>query len=108
MRRLPGGRAALTTMTAAQTAVAEPLPSTPPQSYRDLLDPVPNALAALKADDARLAQEKQPNEKLAQYFYHHHHHHHHHHHRYYYGVAPRGYYYHHHHLHHHGFGIYIR
>jgi hypothetical protein len=43
---------------------------------RDLLDPVPNAVAALKADDARLAQENQQGNKLAQYFYHHHHHHH--------------------------------
>jgi hypothetical protein len=48
---------------------------------RDLLDPVPNAVAALKADDAHLAQENQQGNKLAQYFYHHHHHHHHHHHR---------------------------
>jgi cobalamin biosynthesis protein CbiG len=108
---LLGAAAALTTMTAAQ-AVAEPTPSTPSQSYRDLLEPVPNALAALKADDARLSQEWEANQQLAfRLFLYHHHHHHHHHHGYYgyYGYR-RGYYHHHHHHHHHhhGFGIYIR
>ena len=73
---LLGAAAALTTMSAAQTAIAEPTQSTPPASYRDLLEPVPDALNALKADDARLAAEKtQGGEQLAQYFYHHHHHH---------------------------------
>jgi hypothetical protein len=106
---LLGAAAALTTMTAAQSAVAEPTPSAP-LTYRDLLEPVPNALAALKADDARLTEEKEANVKLAQlYFYRHHHHHHRHHHRFY-NYVPRGYYHHHHHHHHHhrGFSIYIR
>lgn len=105
---LLGAAAALTTMTAAQAAITEPAPSTPPASYRDLLEPVPDALNTLKADDARLAQERtQANVQLAQYYYHHHHHHHHHR---YYRVAPRGYWHHHHHHHHHhgGFGVYIR
>jgi hypothetical protein len=63
-------------MTTAQSAVAGPTPSAT-LTYRDLLEPVSNALAALKADDARLAEEKETNVKLAQlYFYHHHHHHH--------------------------------
>jgi hypothetical protein len=53
-------------MSAAQTAIAEPTQSTPPASYRDLLEPVPDALNALKADDARLAAEKtQGGEQLA-------------------------------------------
>jgi cobalamin biosynthesis protein CbiG len=86
---LLGAAAALTTMTAAQNAVAEPAPSALSVSYRDLLEPVPNALAALKEDDARLAKEKDGNTQLAQ-----HHHHHHHHHR-------RHRHHHHHHHHHH-------
>lgn len=105
---LLGAAAALTTMTAAQSAVASPAPSTQPTSYRELLEPVPDALNALKVDDARLAAEKtHANQQVAQYYYHHHHHHHHHR---YYRVVPRGYWYHHHHHHHHhgGFGIYIR
>jgi len=53
---LLGAAAALTTMTAAQAAPAlgPELPQT--KSYRDLLDPIPNALPLLKADDQRLAQ----------------------------------------------------
>jgi hypothetical protein len=46
---LLGAAAALTTMTAAQAAPASG--PEPPQatSYRDLLDPIPNALPLLKA-----------------------------------------------------------
>ncbi|MFY9837486.1 MAG: hypothetical protein WAK55_13655 [Xanthobacteraceae bacterium] len=110
--RLLGAAAALTTMSAAQASIAEPAQTTPPASYRDLLEPVPDALSALKADDARIATAKtQGPERVAQYFYHHHHHHHHHHHRWYDRVLPRPYYHHHHHHHHHhhgGFSIYIR
>jgi hypothetical protein len=53
---LLGAAAALTTLTAAQAAPVSG--SEPPQatSYRDLLDPIPNAVPLLKADDARLAQ----------------------------------------------------
>lgn len=111
---LLGAAAALSTMHAAQAAT-EPAPaSAPAASYRDLLEPVPNALDALKVDDARMAAgavEQQPVQ-LAQY-YHHHHHHHHHHHRFF-RVVPRPYFrrhyyhHHHHHHHHHGFHVYIR
>jgi hypothetical protein len=107
---LLGAAAALTTMTTAQAGIAEPAQNTPAASYRDLLDPVPDALSALKADDARVAAAKtQGGERVAQY-YHHHHHHHHHHHRFYDRILPRPYYHHHHHHHHHhgGFGVYIR
>ena len=104
---LLGAAAALTTMSGAQSAVAAPTQNTPPTSYRDLLEPVPDALNALKIDDARTAAAKtQGGEQVAQYYHHHHHHHryyhhhHHHHHRYYH--------HHHHHHHHGGFGVYIR
>jgi hypothetical protein len=87
-------------------------------SYADLLAPVPNALAALEADNAARAQAvKVDGVQLARYYHHHHHryhHHHHHHHRYYhhhhhhsYWWYRRHHYYHHHHHHHHGafFGV---
>jgi hypothetical protein len=96
---LLGAAAALTTMTGAQAST--PAPTTEPSqvtSYRDLLDPVPDAVQALQADNARLSA--QPKTEVAQIsvtvgHHHHHHvriirHHHHHHHRY-----------HHHHHHHH-------
>lgn len=111
---LLGAAAALSTMHAAQAA-AEPAKQSPPAaSYRDLLDPVPNALEALKIDDARIAAERPPVQ-MAQFYYHHHHHHHHHHRYYpYYRVFPqpyfrhRYYHHHHHHHHHHGFHFYVR
>src|SRR5271163_4128230 len=108
---LLGAAAALTTMSSAQAAA--PVQQTeivPVTSYRDLLDPVPNALSALKADDARLAesqgmqdQSTQDGVRVAQITVQvgHHHHHHHHHHR---GVVVRvgpGHPRHHHHHHHH-------
>jgi hypothetical protein len=83
------------------------------QSFAELLDPIPNALAALRAADAAAAAAPARDEaevKVAQLYigvgHHHHHHryfrHHHHHHR---GVVvrvPRRVYGHHHHHHHHG------
>jgi hypothetical protein len=71
------------------------------QSFSELLDPVPNAAAVLKAaDESRTAVPQSGNALRAQWHHHHHHnwwwrrrffeHHHHHHH-----------FYHHHHHHHH-------
>jgi hypothetical protein len=71
-------------------------------SYAELLNPIPNAVALLVADDSRKSEEAKI--EPAQYVYHHHHHHHHHH-RYWRGpVYPwwgRRYHHHHHHHHHH-------
>ena len=95
---LLGAAAALTTMTAAQAAPAREPELPAATSYRDLLDPIPNALPLLKADDQRLAQSG--TTKTAQVVVGHHHHHHHHHHhgaRVYVRVGP-----HHHHHHHRG------
>jgi hypothetical protein len=83
---LLGAAAALTAMNGAQAAA--PSQSTelaPPASYRELLDPVPNALVALKSDDARHTQRPASGETQLAYHHHHHHgwrrwHHHHHHH----------------------------
>jgi hypothetical protein len=108
---LLGAAAALSTMHTAQAATEPENRSAPAANYRDLLEPVPNALDALKADDAQTAAEQQPLQ-MAQFYYHHHHHHHHHR---YYPVVPGPYFrYHHHHHHHHryhhhhGFRVYIR
>jgi hypothetical protein len=95
---LLGAAAALTTVTAAHAA-APATEMTQATSYRDLLDPVPNAVAALKADDARLAEKPASGGvQTAQYHDHHHHHH----------VVPRivrrvlhPRHHHHHHHHHH-------
>jgi hypothetical protein len=93
---LLGAVAAVSTMSGAQAATqpANTIDSLQASSYADLLAPVPNAVAALNADNAALAQVP-PVEgvKLAQYHHHHHHHrrvivikrhrhhrHHHHHH----------------------------
>jgi hypothetical protein len=72
---LLGAAAAFTTMSAAQAApaVGPELPQA--TSYRDLLDPIPNALPLLKADDQRLAQSA--GTRTAQVVIGHHHHHHH-------------------------------
>ena len=71
---LSGAAAALTTMTAAKAApaVGPELPQV--SSYRDLLDPIPNALPLLKADDQRLVQNG--GTRTAQVVIGHHHHHH--------------------------------
>jgi hypothetical protein len=95
---LLGAAAALTTVTAAHAAT--PAQATEPTSYRDLLNPVPDAVAALKADDAQTAQKTEAaahEMQVAQVFYHHHHHHHHH-----IVIRPfRRHFRHHHHHHHH-------
>ncbi len=88
---LLGAAAALTAVSSAQAAA--PAALEPASSYRDLLEPVPNALALLKNEDTQSGTAATGGEtKLA---YHHHHHrywrnYHHHHHRYW-----------HHHHHHH-------
>ncbi len=104
---LLGAAAALTTLSAAQAKPIEPAAPPPATSYADLLQPVPNALALQKADDARRDEAIPRGEvRLAQWFREHHHHHHHH--RYgpwrfnrYYNYYPRYRYHHHHHHHHH-------
>jgi hypothetical protein len=69
------------------------------RSFAELLDPIPNAVAALRAADAAAAREARDESaggqtegvQVAGYHHHHHRYYHHHHHRYY----------HHHHHHHH-------
>ena len=111
---LLGGVSALALAGSAHAASApvEPVNTLPPaQSYAELLDPIPNAVELLKAQqtaesDAGIDQRQV---ELAQYYpyypYYHHHHHHHHHHHYGWGWNPHQWWAwqhrHHHHHHHH-------
>jgi hypothetical protein len=86
-------------------------------SYADLLKPIPNATALLRASDARAAEAPAKLLEVQYYYRHHHHHHHsyyrrpvyHHHHHHAYYRRPL---YHHHHHHHRyvgpGVGVFIR
>lgn len=105
---LLGTVAGLATMASAQAASgpASSASGTPQaSSYAELLAPIPNAVALLKADDARAQQSPETGgeARLAQGYYapyqqpYYRHHHHHHHHQNYY----RRYSHHHHHHHHH-------
>jgi hypothetical protein len=83
---LLGAAAALTAANSAQAA-APSAQLEPAASYRDLLEPVPNALAMLKAEDAQgTTSQSNGQTQLAEYpwwrrhYRHHHHHHHHNHH----------------------------
>jgi len=100
---------------AAQAAPAPaPVDVLQANSYADLLKPIPNAAATLRAvDEQAPTQSTDANIQLAQFYHHHHHHHHgyyHHHHHGYFGppvvVVPRRRYHHHHHHHHHHHGYY--
>jgi len=77
---LLGTAAALTAVSNAQAAPQpQASPLTPAANYGELLEPVSNAMAALKADDAQRTRAPLSGEtRLAgDYYYHHHHHHHH-------------------------------
>jgi hypothetical protein len=75
---LLGAAAALATVNGAHAATVQATAPPPAASYMDLLQPLPNSLALLKADDARRAEAGAGGIQLAQYHHHHHHHHHHH------------------------------
>ena len=92
---LLGAAAALATVGGANAATeVQGTPQNPATAYRELLNPVPNAVAALKADDARREAEAR-NVKTAQISVQLGHHHHHH------GVRIRVGHHHHHHVRHH-------
>jgi hypothetical protein len=104
---LLGAAAALVTVGGANAAGVDGNPTADSGlTYRDLLNPVPNAVEALKADEAQRASRPEATE-VAQFYIGvgHDHHHHHHHHRYYrvdprIRVIPRDHHHHHHHHHH--------
>ena len=99
---LLGAVGALASINSAQAVTtSDPTSVLKAGSSADLLEPIPNAMAALKAVDEKgvVADDKV---QLARYHHHHHHHHHHH------GfrrdrriiVMPRRHHHHHHHHHH--------
>ena len=104
---LLGGASALAV---AATGLATPAAAAEaPQSYADLLAPIPNAAVLLAAADADAAANEATEPEglqLAQWHHHHHHHHwgwrwHHHHHHHHWGWR-----WHHHHHHHHHWRYY--
>lgn len=113
-KKIAGLAGAISSLAAMQAADALPAQGitdiTNPRSYAELLQPIPNAAALLKAVDAESAAraaakaKRNPNVRLTQYWgddgypdYHHHHHHN----NYYYPYYPPYYDHHHHHHHHH-------
>jgi hypothetical protein len=97
---LLSGVSALALMGGAQAAPPAAAPALQPaSSFAELLEPIPNAVELLNAENQRAASDPAADEhpvQLAQYYYHHHHHHHH-----YYNHHHHHHYYHHHHHHHH-------
>ena len=73
------GTAALMTLSSAAQATTPAAPDATTaldaQSYADLLDPIPDAVALVKADDAQRARQRPARLQLAQHHHHHHHHH---------------------------------
>ena len=105
---LLGAVATLGTFNAAAATPAAPTDILRANSYADLLEPIPNAVALLQAVDELAPALAKENTQVAQFYHHHHHHHHHsfyrrHHHSYYppVVVVPRYRHHHHHHHHHH-------
>jgi hypothetical protein len=104
---LLGAVATLGSFTAAEAGPAPaPADVLRANSYADLLEPIPNAVALLQAVDQSTPTPTTETVQLAQFYHHHHHHHsfYRHHHSYYprVVVVPR-YRRHHHHHHHHSF-----
>jgi hypothetical protein len=96
---LAGAMTSLASMHAAEAALVQnDTEIMNPRSYSELLQPIPNAVALLKAVDranaARAEAEAKRKPRLAQYYYHHHH-------NYYY--RRHSYHHHHHHHHHHSY-----
>jgi hypothetical protein len=73
---LLGAAAALTTVSGAHASAMSTTMPAAATTYRDLLEPIPDAVAALRADDAIRAEQPPAGVQLAQYHHHHHHHHH--------------------------------
>jgi hypothetical protein len=72
------GLAAVDQVQAAPAATPTPQAASP-RSFGELLDPIPNAVAALRAADAVAARAARSQMQVAGMKHHHHAHHHHHH-----------------------------
>ena len=82
-KKIAGLVGAMATLGAFNGAQAAPTPSPAPtdvlraNSFADLLEPIPNAAAKLRAvDESRPVPSADGNVQLAQFYHHHHHHHH--------------------------------
>ena len=73
---LLGAAAALASMSAANAATPVSTDALQATSYADLLNPVPNAVAQLIADDATRAADEVKTARIRVEMDHHHHHHH--------------------------------
>src|SRR6202171_4627078 len=85
-KKIAGLLGAMATLGAFNAAEAAPIPAPAPtdilraNSFADLLEPIPNAPALLRAvDESAPVPSADDNVQLAQFYHHHHHHHHHHH-----------------------------
>ena len=79
-KKIAGLLGAMATLGAFSAAQAAPMPTPAPSdilkanSFADLLDPIPNAVAVLQAvDESGPAASADENVQLAQYYHHHHH-----------------------------------
>ena len=97
---LLGAAAALVTVGGAYAAAPNGNAVDPGQTYRDLLNPVPNPVEALKTDDSQRETAKTEVAQISIGVGHHHHHHHHHA-RARVRIVPTPHRHHHHHHHHH-------
>jgi hypothetical protein len=112
-KKIAGLIGAMATLGAFNPAEAAPVTGPAPtdilraNSFADLLEPIPDAVALLQAvDENAPAASRDENVQLAQYHHHHHHHHHSQYRRYaprVVVVPPRYRRHHHHHHHHHSF-----
>jgi hypothetical protein len=110
-KKIAGLLGAVATLATASAAQAAANPARSPEdilksrSFEELLVPVPNAAATLRALDElapfKGAQETELGSKVKEAYHHHHHHHHHHwrHHHHHHHWWRH----HHHHHHHHGY-----
>ncbi|HLJ00025.1 MAG TPA: hypothetical protein VKT76_09925 [Bradyrhizobium sp.] len=98
--KITGLLSAVAALGALGTAQATPAPDPnevlKANSFAELLEPIPNAIALLKVvEESQAKPAEEGNVQLAQYYRHHHHHH-----------FWRRYRHHHHHHHHHHHGYY--
>jgi hypothetical protein len=109
--KIAGLLGAMATLGACNAAEAAPMAHPAPaeilnaNSFADLLEPIPNAVALLQVvEESGPISSADENVQQVQFYHHHHHHHHHSQYRRYYQprfiVVPRRYRHHHHHHHH--------
>ena len=108
---LLGGASALALISGGSAAVASPTSQAtslkPARSFGALLDPIPNAVNVLRAENQKAGSAGEPLQLAQLYFRFGHPHHHHHHHQYSYWYWRHRYHHHHHHHHHNHYGQFV-